>query len=328
MQLTTVIGAAGRPGARTRSQPSIPTTLQATTPITARWRIWRCTVSASDRTTSRRLRSDTASKLDRDTAPEGVRQHRRHGETTSVAVSRMPHSFAFFERRSMRQGWEPTLTKYLPLLISGWVKDAFHPLIRLGYGIEFESTSEIAAGLAYMTITGNDPALANMAMRGASQDRGRSYIESIASRCDDPRYFVGDRSMSATNGSPKARNSSSRRAGRRRRSKTQSCVSRESSTQHTISLRCIWSRAVTRSACARRGPAPGPTSLFSIGLATAYLAIGAPSSSRWSRNRSFLADRSARQSDRRTRHQTRVLRLGAVAAHSKIRRTTGLPPTT
>ena len=97
---------------------------------------------------------------------------------------------AFFDGEIASSGWETTVAQYLPALISGWVKDAFHPLIRLGYGIEFESTSEIAAGLAYMTITGDDPVLANIAARGASDVDGRTYIESVRSM-HDPRYSRG-----------------------------------------------------------------------------------------------------------------------------------------
>jgi Questin oxidase-like len=59
---------------------------------------------------------------------------------------------AFFASAIDSNGWQVTVTRYLQSLLSGWVKDAFHPLIRLAYGIEFQVPSEIAAGLAYLGI--------------------------------------------------------------------------------------------------------------------------------------------------------------------------------
>ncbi len=69
----------------------------------------------------------------------------------------------FFDASIDARGWRATLQRFLPSLISGWVKDAFHPIIRLGYGIEFECPSEVAAGLAYMTCIGDDPSLLEQA---------------------------------------------------------------------------------------------------------------------------------------------------------------------
>ena len=37
---------------------------------------------------------------------------------------------AFFVDEIASSGWQTTVAQYLPALISGWVKDAFHPLIR------------------------------------------------------------------------------------------------------------------------------------------------------------------------------------------------------
>ena len=138
-----------------------------------------------------------------DTAPDRIRQRGDLAQTTSGRRESYAALVAFFVREIESIGWQTTLARYLPSLISGWVKDAFHPLIRLGYGIEFESTSEIAAGLAYMTITGDDPALANIAARGASKQNGRSYIESVR-RCTI-RAIRAVRSTFATNESSKAR---------------------------------------------------------------------------------------------------------------------------
>jgi hypothetical protein len=71
-----------------------------------------------------------------------------------------PALVQFFDQEIQTAGWRVTVAEYLPDLISGWVKDALHATIRLAYGIEFEVASEVAAGLAYLTVVGPDPALA------------------------------------------------------------------------------------------------------------------------------------------------------------------------
>ncbi len=48
------------------------------------------------------------------------------------------------------RGAQAVLVDELPDLISGWVKDAYHPLIRIAYGYEFAVDAEVAAGLAYL----------------------------------------------------------------------------------------------------------------------------------------------------------------------------------
>ncbi|MDE0350597.1 MAG: questin oxidase family protein [Gammaproteobacteria bacterium] len=66
---------------------------------------------------------------------------------------------AFFDGELERLGMRRTLTTWLPRLASGWVRFAFHPIIRLAYGIRFEVGAEVAAGLAYLASAGPDPAL-------------------------------------------------------------------------------------------------------------------------------------------------------------------------
>jgi len=62
-----------------------------------------------------------------------------------------------------QDGWESLLHRELPALLSGWVRDAYHPVIRLGYGVRFDVPSEIAAGLAYLRGIGPDPAVEGLA---------------------------------------------------------------------------------------------------------------------------------------------------------------------
>ena len=77
---------------------------------------------------------------------------------------------AYFDREIAARGVSATLTTFLPGLISGWVRFAFHPIIRLAYGIHFEVESEVAAGLAYLTCAGPDDALLALAETAPSQD--------------------------------------------------------------------------------------------------------------------------------------------------------------
>ena len=70
---------------------------------------------------------------------------------------------AYFDQELAVRGVQGTLDTHLPPLISGWVRYAFHPIIRLAYGIRFGIESEIAAGLAYLACAGPDDALQALA---------------------------------------------------------------------------------------------------------------------------------------------------------------------
>ena len=70
---------------------------------------------------------------------------------------------AFFDEEIARRGTRGTLEAWLPGLVSGWVRYAFHPIIRLAYGVRFDVASEVSAGLAYLASAGPDPALQALA---------------------------------------------------------------------------------------------------------------------------------------------------------------------
>ena len=93
------------------------------------------------------------------------------GKTSSYAAL-----LVFFDSRIAEHGWPATVAYFLPRRISGWVRDAFHPLIRLGYGVASELPSEIAAGLAYLTVSGDDPALARLAQAAPVTLDGSDYL--------------------------------------------------------------------------------------------------------------------------------------------------------
>jgi hypothetical protein len=74
---------------------------------------------------------------------------------------------SFFARALHDEGRVAVLRAYLPRLVSAWVRDAYHPIIRLAYGVRFACDVEIAAGLAYLASVGPDPELAAQAPRVA-----------------------------------------------------------------------------------------------------------------------------------------------------------------
>lgn len=63
------------------------------------------------------------------------------------------------------RGPDAVLADELPALISGWARDAYHPLIRTAYGVEFGIDEEVAAGLAYLRWCGRDETVEEQARR-------------------------------------------------------------------------------------------------------------------------------------------------------------------
>jgi hypothetical protein len=180
----------------------------------------------------------------------------------------------FFATHIQSQGWESTVSQYLPPLLSGWVKDAFHPLIRLAYGIEFSVDSEIAAGLAYLAITGNDSQLATIAERPPSRHDARAYLESLQT-WRQPSFAEGsfnDRYQAAshvaalrpTGGSPEEVLATLSRA----------CIEVFDATHDFFALHLVTSSHAFRICSPWAGPNWG--AVFSVGIATAYLAVRAP----------------------------------------------------
>jgi hypothetical protein len=81
-----------------------------------------------------------------------------------------PALLEFFLDEVRRDGRTETVNRYLPGLLSAWASAAFHPLIRLGYGLEFAVDGEVAAGLAYASCLGPHPELARRATQCATRD--------------------------------------------------------------------------------------------------------------------------------------------------------------
>jgi hypothetical protein len=198
---------------------------------------------------------------------ENWRDHIGRRESYSALVG-------FFRKEIAGQGWEPTVAKYLPQLISGWVKDAFHPLIRLAYGIEFEVPSEIAAGLAYMTITGIDPRVIELANARPTDLHGREHFDST--RIEQMPIFVRGpfnlryhRIIEGAKLVP-----CGGRAVDTMEKLGRACLEIFHATHDFFALHLVTSSHAFRICAPWAGPDTG--NIFSVGLASAYLAIGAP----------------------------------------------------
>ena len=61
-----------------------------------------------------------------------------------------PALLAWFTKQVAEKGIESTVNAYLPEFIGSLAMEAFHPIIRLGYAIDFKSEAETAAALAYI----------------------------------------------------------------------------------------------------------------------------------------------------------------------------------
>lgn len=180
----------------------------------------------------------------------------------------------FFDRQIAARGWQAVLGEYLPQLISGWVKDAFHPLIRLGYGVEFEVASEVSAGLAYWACMGGDPALATLACRPALELSGVDFFRRLQpqrqgrfgrGRFND-RYaaIVAAAALAPAGGSLEHVLPELGRA----------CLAVFDTTHDFFALHFITAGHAFRVCAPWAGDAAAR--LFGVGLASAYLAIGAP----------------------------------------------------
>jgi hypothetical protein len=86
-------------------------------------------------------------KILREFLPQAPIENWRQG----IGKSEMYASLlAFFRLEVAIKGVGPTVSEYLPEFIGSLALDAFHPIIRLGYAIDFKSEAETAAALAYL----------------------------------------------------------------------------------------------------------------------------------------------------------------------------------
>lgn len=141
----------------------------------------------SDRATVEARHERYVRRLDRtqDHSPQNIKRF-EEGIGKRAAYRAL---IAHLDESIARRGVDETLAQYLPSVLSGWVRHAFHGTIRLAYGIRFDVASEVAAGLAYLACAGPDERLAGIG-RGASISDRFAWpppIDITASKFDD-RY--------------------------------------------------------------------------------------------------------------------------------------------
>lgn len=195
--------------------------------------------------------------------------HRELGNADSYASL-----LGFFDTEIADRGWLSVVAEYLPQLISGVARGAFHPLIRLAYGIELELPCEVAAGLAFMACTGTDPRLLQASAREPLALAASRYLKSWQAQRDpslarhrfDLRY---ERVMDTVQLRPAASGSDASFAEISR-----ACLEVFHATHDFFALHLVTGSHAFRICSPWAGPRPEP--LLSIALAAAYLAIGAP----------------------------------------------------
>jgi len=186
---------------------------------------------------------------------------------------------AFFDAEIATRGWSAVVAEYLPQLVSGVVRGAFHPLIRLAYGIQFELPDEIAAGLAFLACTGVDERLTQASARepvtldAVALDTS-AYLRSWQPQRDaafalgrfDARY---ERVMEAVRLRPIAGSAGGDLWQLRR-----ACLDVFAATHDLFSLHLVTGSHAFRICSPWAGP--HAERLLSVALAAAYLVIGAP----------------------------------------------------
>ena len=114
-----------------------------------------------------------------------------------------PSLFAWFSERVAEKGIDEVVSEYLPACIGSLAMEAFHPIIRLGYAIDFKSEPETAAALAYIVSSHRDVSVdvdkeidLEKNMRKQTQGGARSFVSAgftrnICELLDANEYSVG-----------------------------------------------------------------------------------------------------------------------------------------
>lgn len=191
-------------------------------------------------------------------------------------IEAYPALLHFFDREVVAHGARATVARYLPHLISGWARHAFHPLIRLGYGIEFGAPSEVVAGLAYLACSGDDPMLAHAAERAPTMAGGCAFLEDLQvwrNGSLSPGAF-GANFQRIVEAVPLKPAGNAGEWGTLGASLSRACLDVFHATHDFFALHLVTGSHAFR-VCA---PWAGPNlnAIFSVGIGAAYLAIGAP----------------------------------------------------
>lgn len=106
---------------------------------------------------------------------------------------------ALFTQEIARSGREATLRRFLPGLLPGIGAAAFHPLIRVGYGVRFGDDREVADGLAYWA-TEFTP-LGSLGRAGTERDPrallARIHATPALAGLDPPGYLINGKMKTA-----------------------------------------------------------------------------------------------------------------------------------
>jgi len=114
-----------------------------------------------------------------------------------------PALLAWFGGQVAEKGIEPTVSEYLPECIGSLAMEAFHPVIRLGYAIDFKSEAETAAALAYMVSSHRNvpvdvdhtidirTAMLEQARTGPRAFKRAGFTRNIYQLLDESNYPVG-----------------------------------------------------------------------------------------------------------------------------------------
>jgi hypothetical protein len=86
-----------------------------------------------------------------------------------------PALLDWFRQEVTSKGIAPTVEQYLPEFVGSMALDAFHPVIRLGYAIDFGSEAETAASLAYL-ISAARPLPADVSLSIDLEERLRAQV--------------------------------------------------------------------------------------------------------------------------------------------------------
>ena len=122
-------------------------------------------------------------------------QYQKRLEPLSRAAPEYREKLSDLRQDIAQFGTGALLHRELPALISGWPRDAYHPLIRIAFGYEFDIPQEVAAGLAYLRWRGADPKLIRLA-----EQMPQSGSEDRAGRADREEPFDADRAFRAMSG--------------------------------------------------------------------------------------------------------------------------------
>ena len=114
-----------------------------------------------------------------------------------------PSLLAWFTGQVAEKGIESTVSEYLPEFIGSLAMEAFHPIIRLAYAIDFKSQAETAAALAYMASSHRNVPLdvdhtvdlqneiKAQASTGPRSFKKAGFTRNICELLDDDDYPVG-----------------------------------------------------------------------------------------------------------------------------------------